>query len=137
MFLVHPGGPFWAKKDAGSWTIPKGEFTNEEEPLAAAKREFLEETSFQVDGEFRQLKPQKLKSGKIVHAWALEGDVDATQVQSNTFMLEWPPRSGCRIEVPEADRGGWFSLTEGLAKINPGQAGFIRELAQLLGFPLE
>lgn len=136
VFLVHPGGPFWAKKDAGAWTIPKGEF-EDEEPLAAAKREFQEETGFAVDGDFLQLAPQTLKSGKVVHAWALEGDLDASKVKSNEFEMEWPPRSGRKIRVPEADRGEWFSLGAGLEKINPAQGGFIRELAQRLKLPLE
>jgi predicted NUDIX family NTP pyrophosphohydrolase len=132
VFLVHPGGPFFAKKDEGAWTIPKGEFTDDEAPLDAAKREFEEETSFAVDGEFRELQPRRLKSGKLVHAWAVEGDVDAAAMHSNEFELEWPPRSGKRISVPEADRGGWFSVEEGMRRINPAQAGFIQELVQLL-----
>ena len=135
VFLVHPGGPFWAKKDAGSWSIPKGEF-EDEDPLAAAQREFKEETSLDIAGDFRPLQPQTLKSGKVVYAWAVEGDLDAAAVRSNVFDLEWPPKSGKMIEVPEVDRGGWFSLEEGLEKLNPAQAGFIRELAQLLNIRL-
>jgi len=135
VFLVHPGGPFWAKKDAGAWTIPKGEF-DEEDPLVAAQREFKEETGFEIGGTFRPLAPQTLKSGKVVQAWAVEGDLDAGQVRSNLFEMEWPPRSGKRVRAPEVDRGGWFSLRVGLEKINPAQRGFIRELARLLDVPL-
>lgn len=135
VFLVHPGGPFWAKKDAGAWSIPKGEF-DIEDPLAAAQREFREETGFEVGGDFKPLASQRLKSGKVVYAWAVEGDLDASQVRSNFFDLEWPPRSGRKISVPEVDRGGWFSLAAGLEKINPAQAGFIRELAQILNVAL-
>jgi predicted NUDIX family NTP pyrophosphohydrolase len=136
VFLVHPGGPFWAKKDAGAWSIPKGEF-EEEDPLAAAQREFKEETGFEITGAFQPLAPVTLKSGKVVHAWAVEGDLDASQVHSNLFELEWPPRSGKKLSVPEVDRGAWFSLQAGLEKINPAQAGFIQELAQLLKLPLD
>lgn len=132
VLLVHPGGPFWANKDAGAWTIPKGEFTDED-PLAAAQREFKEETSFDIVGDFRPLAPQTLKSGKVVYAWAVEGDIDASQVRSNLFEVEWPHRSGKRIRVPEVDRGGWFSVEEALKKINPAQAGFIRELVGFIG----
>ena len=135
VFLVHPGGPFWAKKDAGAWTIPKGEF-DEEDPLVAAQREFKEETGFEIGGTFRPLAPQTLKSGKVVQAWAVEGDLDASQVRSNLFELVWPPGSGRRMRVPEVDRGAWFSLEAGLEKINLGQRGFIRELARLLDVPL-
>lgn len=131
VFLVHPGGPFWARKDAGAWTIPKGEF-DEEDPLTAAQREFREETGLSIGGEFRSLAPVTLKSGKIVHAWAVQADLDPAQVQSNTFEMEWPPKSGKKQEFPEVDRAGWFSLKEGMEKINPAQAGFIRELARVL-----
>jgi predicted NUDIX family NTP pyrophosphohydrolase len=131
VFLVHPGGPFWAKKDAGAWTIPKGEF-EEEEPLVAAKREFLEETGMSIDGEFTKLAPVTLKSGKIVHGWAVEADLDATKVVSNTFSMEWPPKSGKLGEFPEVDRAGWFTFEEAMEKINPAQAGFIRELVSIL-----
>jgi predicted NUDIX family NTP pyrophosphohydrolase len=130
-FLVHPGGPFWAKKDAGAWTIPKGEF-EDEEPLMAAKREFHEETGMSIDGEFTRLAPVTLKSGKIVHAWAVEADLDATKVVSNTFSMEWPPKSGKLGEFPEVDRAGWFTFEEAMKKINPAQAGFIRKLVGIL-----
>jgi predicted NUDIX family NTP pyrophosphohydrolase len=136
VFLVHPGGPLWAKKDAGAWTIPKGEF-EDEDPLAAARREFKEETGLELSGEFQPLAPATLKSGKLVFAWAVQGDLDASQVRSNMFDLEWPPRSGRRISVPEVDRGEWFSLRAALEKINPAQGGFIRELARLLKNPLD
>lgn len=131
VFLVHPGGPFWAKKDAGAWSIPKGEFADED-PLVAAKREFLEETGITIDGEFKALKQVTQKSGKLVHAWAVEADLDPSQVKSNTFEIEWPPKSGKMREFPEVDRAAWFGLEEALEKINPAQAGFIRELSSNL-----
>ncbi|MEX2144421.1 MAG: NUDIX domain-containing protein [Anaerolineales bacterium] len=136
IFLVHPGGPFWAKKDNGAWSIPKGEF-EDEDPLTAARREFKEETGLEINGDFHPLAPQTLKSGKRVHAWAVEGDLDAGQVRSNLFEMEWSPGSGRRINVPEVDRGAWLTLGAGLEKINPAQRGFIRELAQRLQVPLE
>lgn len=132
IFLVHPGGPFWAKKDLGAWSIPKGEFT-EEEPLEAAKREFEEEIGTVLKAtNFKQLKPVKLKSGKTVHAWAAEGDIDASTVKSNVFELEWPPKSGKKISVPEIDKAGWFTIAEAKEKINVSQAALIDELATLL-----
>jgi predicted NUDIX family NTP pyrophosphohydrolase len=131
-FLVHPGGPFWAKKDAGAWSIPKGEFTDEE-PLEAAKREFREETGMQpVLKNFVKLTPVKLKSGKIVHAWAAEGDMDETKIQSNVFQLEWPPKSGKIIAVPEIDKAGWFTTQHAMEKINSSQALFINGAAIML-----
>jgi predicted NUDIX family NTP pyrophosphohydrolase len=130
-FLVHPGGPFWVKKDEGAWSIPKGEFENEE-PLAAATREFYEETGFRLDGDFIPLTPRKQKSGKVIYAWALKGDVDAASVKSNLFELEWPPKSGKEREFPEVDKAAWYPLPEALLKINPGQKGFIDELTSLL-----
>ena len=132
VFLVHPGGPFFAKKDSGAWGIPKGEFTEEENPLVAAKREFEEETGFKAEGNFIELAPVKLKSGKIVFAWALEGDADASLLKSNTFHLEWPPRSGKMLEIPEVDRGEWFSIDVAKQKISQGQAPLIDELMQRL-----
>src|SRR6187402_2657939 len=110
VFLVHPGGPFWVKKDHGAWTIPKGEYEAEEEPLAAAQREFKEETGFAAIGNFIELGTVQQKSGKTVSAWAVEGDCDPSLLRSNTCEIEWPPRSGKRIEIPEVDRGSWFSL---------------------------
>jgi predicted NUDIX family NTP pyrophosphohydrolase len=131
VFLVHPGGPLWAGKDLGAWSIPKGEF-EEEDPLSAARREFAEETGIQVEGDFLALSPQKQKGGKVVSAWAVEADFDASEMRSNTFEMEWPPRSGRRQSFPEVDRGAWFSVEEALRKINPAQAGFLDELVAIL-----
>jgi predicted NUDIX family NTP pyrophosphohydrolase len=131
VFLVHPGGPFWARKDTGAWSIPKGEF-DDEDPLMAARRELFEETGAKVDGEFLALKPVTQKNGKVVHAWAVEADIDAEKIHSNTFEMEWPPRSGRKQEFPEVDRAAWFSVDVGMEKINPAQAGLIRELQGLL-----
>lgn len=118
VFLCHPGGPFYKNKDDGVWTIPKGEFGNEEEPLTAAKREFEEETGQKLDGEFAPLKPIKYKDGrKIVYAWAVKGDLDPGTIRSNTFPLEWPPKSGKYIDVPEVDKGGWFNLESARKKM--------------------
>lgn len=133
VLLVHPGGPFWTKKDVGSWSIPKGEYTSEEEdPLEVAKREFQEETSFKASGEFIPLTPLKQPSGKIITAWAFEGDCDASAIKSNTFAIEWPPRSGRQQEFPEVDRAGWFSIPAAKEKIIKGQAGFLDELDEIL-----
>jgi predicted NUDIX family NTP pyrophosphohydrolase len=132
VFLVHPGGPYWAKKDAGAWSIPKGELEEGENPLEAAKREFTEETGFAVDGEFRQLDPLKQRSGKIVHAWAVEADCDAALVRSNLFSLEWPPKSGQLQKFPEVDRAQWFSIREARTRIIAGQIGFIDQLISTL-----
>jgi len=112
VFLVHPGGPIWAAKDKGAWTIPKGEYEQDENPLAAARREFEEETGFRATGEFFDLGTVKQKSGKFVVAWAFEGDCDPDRLTSNTCEIEWPPHSGQRIEIPEVDRGRWFSIEE-------------------------
>jgi predicted NUDIX family NTP pyrophosphohydrolase len=128
VFLVHPGGPFWEKKDAGSWSIPKGEYMPGEEPFEVAKREFQEETGFRASGEFIPLTPRKQPSGKVITAWAVEGDCDASAIESNTFSMEWPPRSGREQEFPEVDRAGWFSIPVAKEKIIRGQAGFIDEL---------
>ena len=128
VFLVHPGGPFWAKKDLGAWSIPKGELDAGEDPLAAAIREFTEETGFTVDGDFRPLSPLRQKSGKVIHAWAVEGDCDPTRLRSNPFSMEWPPKSGRQQEFPEVDRGAWFSLDEARQRIVAGQAAFLDEL---------
>lgn len=132
VFLVHPGGPFWAKEDLGAWSIPKGEFAEGEDPLDAAKREFEEETGFSVEGDFHELGPLKQPSGKIVHAWAVEGDCDASAIESNTFTMEWPPRSGRRQEFPEVDRAGWFDAGTAKEKILKGQVGFIGELEAII-----
>lgn len=129
VFLVHPGGPFWKNKDAGAWSIPKGEFDDDEDALHAAQREFEEETGIRVQGKFIRLTPVKQKSGKIVYAWALEKDIEADTIKSNFFTMEWPPRSGREQQFPEIDKGEWFHLPEALQKINPYQAALIDELA--------
>jgi predicted NUDIX family NTP pyrophosphohydrolase len=128
VFLVHPGGPFWAKKDRGAWTIPKGEYEADEEPHAAARREFKEETGFGVTGIFVELGSIRQKSGKIVVAWAVEGDCDPAQLTSNTCEIEWPPRSGKRLEIPEIDRGSWFSVNDARTYIRPEQIPFLEAL---------
>jgi predicted NUDIX family NTP pyrophosphohydrolase len=128
IFLVHPGGPFWAKKDLGAWSLPKGEFDNGEDPLEAAKREFTEETGFPIDGEFHQLEPLKQRGGKVVHAWAVEADCDASQIRSNLFLIEWPPKSGQMLKFPEVDRAQWFNIPEARKRILAGQSGFIDQL---------
>jgi len=132
VFLVHPGGPFWAKRDLGSWTVPKGEVNSDENLLQAAKREFHEETGARVDGEFVELAPVRQPSGKVVHAWAVEGDVDAAAITSNTFSIEWPPKSGKTREFPEIDRGGWFALAEAREKLLPGQVPLLDQLIRII-----
>ena len=133
VFLAHPGGPLWAKKDLGAWSIPKGELDPGEDALAAARREFAEETGQQVTGDFMPLTPLKQPGGKTVHAWAVEGECDPGAVRSNLFTMEWPPRSGRRQEFPEIDRAEWFSIEEAHEKILKGQAGFLAELVRKLG----
>jgi predicted NUDIX family NTP pyrophosphohydrolase len=128
VFLVHPGGPFWAKKDLGAWSLPKGEFAEDEDGLAAAKREFQEEVGQAIDGRFIALTPVKQRGGKIVQAWAVEGEVDAGAVKSNMFEMEWPPRSGRTARFPEVDRGQWFPMAEALRRILPSQAPILEEL---------
>ena len=128
VFLVHPGGPFWAKKDLGAWSLPKGEFAEGENPLAAARREFEEETGFPIDGDFRPLRPLRQPGGKVVHAWAVEGDCDPAQLRSNVFSIEWPPKSGRMQEFPEADRAAWFTIPEARERILRGQIPFLDEL---------
>jgi predicted NUDIX family NTP pyrophosphohydrolase len=132
VLLVHPGGPFWAKKDAGAWSIPKGEVAEGEELLATARREFAEELGFAASGEFVPLGEVKQKGDKTVHAWAVEGDCDAGACKSNTFKMEWPPRSGKWAEFPEVDRAEFFSLAAAREKINSGQAPLLDELERLL-----
>jgi len=132
VFLVHPGGPFWAKKDQGAWSIPKGEFDGDEGGLIAARREFREEVGQDIAGDFVKLAPHRQKNGKMVHAWAVEGDVDEGRVVSNEFEMEWPPRSRKMQRFPEVDIGKWFSLAEATSRINPGQVAFLEELALLL-----
>jgi predicted NUDIX family NTP pyrophosphohydrolase len=138
VLLVHPGGPFWAKRDAGVWSIPKGEYDADEEPLAAARREFEEELgSPPPPGEPTDLGEIRQKSGKRVRAWALAGDLDPDGIESNLFTLEWPPRSGRRQEFPEVDRAQWFGLIEARTKINPAQEALLDRLEQDLGFVAE
>jgi predicted NUDIX family NTP pyrophosphohydrolase len=132
VFLVHPGGPFWTKKDAGAWSIAKGEANAGEERLAAAIREFAEETGTTLAGDFRALPPVKQAGGKWVHAWAIAGDLDPATLISNEFEMEWPPRSGKRVRFPEVDRGAWFALDEARNHINKGQAALLDALAALL-----
>ncbi len=132
VLLVHPGGPYWAKKDAGAWTIPKGAVNDGEELLVAARREFEEETGSPAEGEALPLTPRRQPGGKVVHAWAVRGDLDATAIRSNTFTMEWPPRSGRQQEFPEADRAAWLTLDEARGKILKGQASFLDDLAQRL-----
>jgi predicted NUDIX family NTP pyrophosphohydrolase len=131
--LVHPGGPFWKNKDDGAWTIPKGELTEGEEPVAAAIREFEEELGFKPTGPFIELTPIKQKAGKVVHAWGFEGDCEPSQIKSNTFTMEWPPRSGKQAEFLEVDRAGFFNLEDAKAKINPAQIPLLEELQRRLG----
>jgi predicted NUDIX family NTP pyrophosphohydrolase len=128
VFLVHPGGPFWKNKDEGVWSIPKGELNEHEESLPAAIREFFEETGVLLSGEFIPLNPVRLKSGKKVFAWALEKDIDAENILSNNFEIEWPPKSGKMQSFPEVDRGEWFTVAQAKKKINDMQVAFINEL---------
>ena len=132
VFLVHPGGPFWAKKDLGAWSICKGEYAEGEAPLEAAIREFQEETGFTAQGEFLELGTVQQSGGKIVSAWAFEGDCDPGDLISNRCQVEWPPRSGRMIEIPEVDRGGWFSLSEASERILKSQAPFLDRLSALV-----
>ncbi|HXH20191.1 MAG TPA: NUDIX domain-containing protein [Chitinophagales bacterium] len=139
IFLVHPGGPFWAKKEEGVWTIPKGEITEKENPLDAAKREFKEETGFELSGneDFIELTPVTLKSGKVIVAWALQHDIDSSQVISNTFETEWTPKSGRKQSFPEIDKAGWFNISEARRLMNKQQQAWIGELISKLGLELE
>jgi predicted NUDIX family NTP pyrophosphohydrolase len=131
VLLVHPGGPFWKNKDLGAWSIPKGEYTEGEEPLSAAKREFTEETRIQIDGDFLPLGTFKQSSGKTITAWALEGDCSVAAIRSNTFSMEWPPKSGRQQEFPEIDRAEWFDVAEAKRRILKGQSAILdRLLAQ-------
>lgn len=131
IFLVHPGGPYWAKKDLGSWSIPKGEYHEGEEALDAARREFLEETGVAVNGPFLALTPVRQPSGKIITAWAAEGELDPARLRSNSFSLEWPPKSGSSQNFPEVDRGAWFSLAEARDKLSRGQLPLLQGIADL------
>jgi predicted NUDIX family NTP pyrophosphohydrolase len=130
VFLVHPGGPFWKNKDAGCWTIPKGEFENAEPALDAAKREFREETGFALKGHFQALSPVRQKGGKRIFAFALSGDLDPSTIVSNTFELEWPRHSGKLRQFPEVDKGGWFTLPAAREIINPAQIALLEELEE-------
>jgi len=131
IFLVHPGGPYWAKRDDGSWSIPKGEYEEGEEAIDAARREFLEETGVAVNGPFLALRPVRQPSGKIITAWAAEGELDPARLRSNSFSLEWPPKSGITQSFPEVDRGAWFSLTEARDKLSRGQLPLLQGIADL------
>jgi predicted NUDIX family NTP pyrophosphohydrolase len=133
VFLVHPGGPFWVKKDLGAWTIPKGEYADDEQPLAAAQREFQEETGFSIDGPFLDLGTIRQVSGKLVSAWAAEGDCDPEKLVSNLCEIEWPPRSHRLLEIPEVDRGAWFSVGEARERILNTQAPFLSALVRAEG----
>jgi predicted NUDIX family NTP pyrophosphohydrolase len=133
VFLVHPGGPFWAKKDFGAWSIPKGEYPDQEDPLEAAKREFHEETGFVAQGSFVPLGELKQPSGKTIAAWAFEGDCDPAKLNSNTFSLEWPPSSGRQIQVPEVDRASWFTIAAARTRLLRGQMPFLDRLVENVG----
>jgi predicted NUDIX family NTP pyrophosphohydrolase len=133
VLLIHPGGPFWSRKDDGAWSIPKGEFTDEEAPFDAALREFQEETGFTASGNFIALKPIRQAGGKIIHAWVVEGDCDAAAVRSNTFSMEWPAHCGQWRTFPEVDRAGWFSLAQAEVKILNSQRPLLEQLRALLG----
>ena len=132
VFLVHPGGPFWAKKDLGAWSISKGEYVEGELPLEAARREFEEETGFATEGDFLELGAVQQAGGKVVMAWAFEGDCDPSKLVSNRCEIEWPPRSGRKIEIPEVDRGSWFSITDARERILKSQAPLLDRLQQNL-----
>ena len=134
LLLVHPGGPLWARKDLGAWSIPKGEYAESEEPLTAAKREFCEELGAEPEGEFWDLGALVQRSRKEIIAWAVEGDFPVAELKSNTFELEWPPKSGHKRQFPEVDRAEWFSLPDARRKILPGQAEFIDRLVARIGY---
>lgn len=132
VLLVHPGGPFWAKKDLGAWTIPKGEVEPEEDRLAAAQREFEEELGFSPSGEFMPLGAVTQKAGKVVQAWALEGDCDPNEIKSNSFVIEWPLRSGKQRSFPEVDRAAFFGIEQAKSKINPAQVELLSRLQEIV-----
>jgi predicted NUDIX family NTP pyrophosphohydrolase len=133
VFLVHPGGPFWAKKDLGAWSIPKGEYSEKEDPLSAARREFQEETGVAVDGEFVELGTVRQAGGKLVTVWACEGDLNPDRLVSNFVEMEWPPRSGRMVKFPEVDRGAWFTLSEARERILASQREFLVRLEEKVG----
>jgi predicted NUDIX family NTP pyrophosphohydrolase len=138
VLLVHPGGPFWVKKDNGAWSIPKGEIEENENPFAAAKREAFEETGINLEtinaSSLIELNPVKTKSGKIIFTWAAEGNFDANKIKSNLFEIEWPPRSGLQQQFPEVNKAGWFSIEEAKSKVSNGQVSILEELAEKIGF---
>jgi predicted NUDIX family NTP pyrophosphohydrolase len=134
VFLAHPGGPYWAHKDLGAWTIPKGEYPDSEEPLQAARREFLEETGFAVEGPFIALDPVRQTNGKIVSAWAAEGEIDPTRLRSNLFSIEWPPQSGKMQQFPEVDRGAWFLLEQARVKMIAAQVPLLDQLMNRISY---
>ena len=133
VLLVHMGGPYWSHRDAGAWTIPKGERESDEDPLGAARREFLEETGQPISGSFLPLTPIKQRSGKTVTAWAIEGEFEPSQLHSNLFSLEWPPRSGKMQQFPEVDRAAWFTPAEARTRMIEGQAALLDQLLSRLG----
>ena len=135
VFLVHPGGPFWTKRDLGAWSIAKGEVEQGEATLHAALREFREETGFAIDGAFIELAPARQPGGKLVHAWAVAADLDAARIVSNTFAIEWPPHSGAQRQFPEVDRARWFAIAQALEHVLRGQRGLIEELQRRIGTP--
>jgi len=132
VLIVHPGGPFWKNKEEGAWSIPKGEFLPGQDPLKTAKREFKEELGKAVSGKFVELRPVFQAGGKVVYGWAVEGDLDTTKILSNEFDLEWPPRSGRFIKVPEVDRAEWVDLVTARTKLNAAQVGFVDQLEEIL-----
>jgi predicted NUDIX family NTP pyrophosphohydrolase len=137
IFLVHPGGPFWVRKDDGAWSLPKGEYSDPEDPLEAAKREFQEETGISVDGDFLPLAELRQPGGKLITAWALEKDVDPTLIKSNLFSMEWPPKSGRAQQFPEVDRAAWFPISQARTKLLKGQLAFINRLMNKLSVTVE
>jgi predicted NUDIX family NTP pyrophosphohydrolase len=137
VFLVHPGGPFWARKDKAAWSIPKGEHEQGEDPLEAAKRELAEETGIELDSPLIDLGELRQPSRKIVHAWAASQNFDPAAISSNTFTLEWPPNSGKLQEFPEIDRAAWYPTSVAKSKLHKGQAGFLSKLREMLGLPPE
>ena len=133
VLLVHPGGPFWKNKDEGAWSIPKGEYVEGEDALAAAKREFKEETGNELsEGDFIALEPVKIKSGKVISVWAVKGDINLAFIQSNEFEMEWPPRSGKKQLFCEVDKAGWFLIEDAKTKISSGQVAFLEQLVQVI-----
>ncbi len=133
VFLVHPGGPFWSNKDLHAWSVPKGEPEEDEELFNSAVREFKEETGFDLSGNFVTLDPVKQPGGKIIYTWAVKADLNASKIKSNTIEIEWPPKSGKKLEIPEVDKAGWFSFEEARLKIMKGQISILEQLAEKLG----